>query len=72
MLQDMYQFVFTTEAVNLPFTLHAILPRQEIPLCKGDELLSEYSLKESTVMIEDGKEMEIDSFLDMILEVILN
>jgi hypothetical protein len=58
----MYQFVFTTEAVNLPFTLHAILPRQEIPF-KGDELLSEYSLKESTVMIEDGKEMEIDPFL---------
>ena len=66
----MYQFVFTTETVNLPLILHAILPRQEIPLCSGDELLSNYSLKESTIMIEDAKEMEINSFLDMISAVI--
>ena len=32
-------------------------------------VLSNYSLKEST-MIEDAKEMDINSFLDMILEVI--
>ena len=68
-LQDMYQFVLTTERVNLPFTPRAILPRQEIPVCNGDDLLSDHSLKESIVMIEDTKEMEIDSFLDMILEV---
>ena len=66
----MYQFVFTTETVNLPFILRTILPRQEIPLCSGDELLPNYSLKESTIMIEDATEMEINSFLDMISEVI--
>ena len=65
----MYQFVFTTEKVNLPFILHTTLPRQEIPICNGYDLLSQYSLKETTLMIEDAKEMEIDSFLDMILEV---
>ena len=70
-LQDMYQFVFMSERINLPFTLHAILPRQEIPIiCNSDDLLSDHSLKESTVMIEDAKEVEIDSFLDKIQEVI--
>ena len=39
-------------------------------LCSSDELLSNYSLKESTIMIEDAKEMEINSFLDMISEAI--
>ena len=67
----MYQFVFTMERVNLPFTLRAILPRQEISICNGDDLLSDHSLKESTIVIEDTKEVDLDSFIDKILEVIL-
>ena len=68
-LQDMYQYVFTIEKVDSPFTLREILPRQEIPLSKADNLLSDFSLKESTIMIEDAKEMDMDLFLDMIQEV---
>ena len=62
----MYQFVITTDRVNLPFTLHTILPRQEISIASSNDLLSEYSPKESTIMIEDVKEMDVDSFLDKV------
>ena len=68
-LQDMYQFVFTIEGINLPFTLRAILTRLEIPVSDCNDLLSDRSLKESIIVIEDAKDMDIDSFLDKIQEV---
>lgn len=62
LLQDMYQFVVT---LDLPFTLHSVLPRQQIPVSKNGDLLSEYSLNGSTVMVEDT-ELDIDVFLDKV------
>lgn len=66
LLQDMYQFVVTLDKCELPFTLHAVLPRQQIPVSKSGDLLSYYSLKGSTVMVEDASELDIDTFLDTV------
>ena len=66
LLQDLYQFVVTLDRCEVPFTLHAVLPRQHIPVSNGCDLLSEYSLKGSTVMVEETSELDIDTFLDKV------
>ena len=66
LLQDMHQFVVTLDKCERPFTLHSVLPRQQIPVSKNGDLLSEYSLNGSTVMVEDTNELDIDVFLDKV------
>lgn len=66
LLQDLYQFIVTLDRCEIPFTLHAVLPRQQIPVSNGCDLLSEYSLKGSTVMVEETTGLDVDTFLDKV------
>ena len=68
----MYQLVFTKLDRDIPFTLHTVLPRvHEIRLSMytASDLLSERSVKGSTVMVQDAGEADLNEFLDLLDEV---
>ena len=68
----MYQYVFTNGGNDCPFTLFIRMPREQLPLSSGSDLVSSYPVKDALVIVEYVySDEEIDSFLDLLDEVVI-
>ena len=63
----MYQYFFSKED-QYPFTLFTIKPRQKLPLSKGNDLVTDYPVKDALIIMEQSDE-NADDFLNMLAEV---
>ena len=63
----MYQYFFSKED-QYPFTLFTMKPRQELPLSKGSDFLTDYPVKDALVIMEWSDE-DVDNFLNKLDEV---
>ena len=65
----MYQYLFSEED-QYPFTLFTMKLRQELPLSRGSDLITDYPVKDALVIMENSDE-NLDDFLN-ILEVCIS
>ena len=69
-LKDIYRFVFTKTYSIAPYSLHTIFPNaHEIRLSRftASDLVSDRSLRGSTVMVQDvSQDVDIDEFLNLL------
>ena len=63
----MYQYFFSKED-QYPFTLCTMKPRQELPLSKDHDLLTDYPVNNALIIMEKSDKDE-DNFLNMLDEV---
>ena len=47
----MYRYVFANNA-DFPFTLFIRMPRQQLPLSSGSDLVSSYPVKDALIIVE--------------------
>ena len=61
--------MFTKREDYHPFSLFTMLPRREIPLSEDSNLASSYSVKDSTIMVEDKEDIDAMLFIDLLHKV---